>query len=437
MLQRTTFRKVFPITLCAALLCAMIVPVCALWGRKEAAPAPSTLTRNVVFGDTLSFRAEDFSLSGGDSLAHLTVTALPDPNSGILTVGDQAVATGAVIHAQALHGLRFQPIPATTATTASFTVVPTFSSGAQGDGVSVNIHLLSAPNQSPIAENLSLKTYKNVSITGRLQASDADSDTVTYQLTSSPARGSVTLKEDGSGSFVYTPYENKTGKDSFTYVAVDSTGNISNTAKVSLRIEKAATSVTYADMAGHPAHHAAIRLAEENLLVGTQVNGLYFFAPDTPVSRSQFLSLAMSVAGLDPLKQVSLTGFADDSAIPTWSKGYVSSALMAGVVSGTHDELGQAVFCPQRPITYAEAAAILDKLLNVSNVAVESWSAAGIPQATQSHWAAQSASDLACAGILTLSDRAEYLDSPLSRADAAQLLSNSLDLLGSREHKWF
>lgn len=437
-MQRTASRRLLLAALCVTLTCTMIAPAYAFWGKRETAvPTLSELTRSVVFGDTLTFRAEDFAASDGDKLTQLTIAALPDPNSGILTMGDQAVEPGTVIHAQAVNGLRFQPVSATTATTASFTVIPTFSSGTQGTGVAVNIHLLSAPNQSPIAENLSLRTYKNVAITGRLQASDADGDPLTFQLTSSPARGSVTISEDGSGSFVYTPYEDKSGKDSFTYVAVDRAGNISNPAKVSLRIEKAATSITYADMAGHPAHHAAIRLAEEDLLVGAQVNGLYFFAPDTPVSRSQFLALAMSVSGLDPLKQVSLTGFADDSAIPTWSKGYVSSALMAGAISGTHNELGQAVFCAERPITCGEAAAILDKLLAVSDVAVESWAAAGVPQSAQGHWAAQPAADLACAGILSLSDNAEPLDAPLSRADAAQLLSNSLDLLKNRDGKWF
>ena len=34
------------------------------------------------------------------------------------------------------------------------------------------------------------------------------------------------MPEDGSSEFVYTPYENKTGKDSFTYVAVDAVGKL-------------------------------------------------------------------------------------------------------------------------------------------------------------------------------------------------------------------
>ena len=58
------------------------------------------------------------------------------------------------------------------------------------------------------------------------------------------------------------------GKDSFSYVAVDQAGNVSQPAEVSVKIEKPRTEVTYADMAGHPAHKAAITLAEEGIFVG-------------------------------------------------------------------------------------------------------------------------------------------------------------------------
>ena len=45
-------------------------------------------------------------------------------------------------------------------------------------------------------------------------------------------------------------------------------------------------------------------------------------------------SLAMAAAGLEPMEDVTVTGFSDDAAIPTWAKGCVSSALSAGVIQG-------------------------------------------------------------------------------------------------------
>ena len=127
--------------------------------------------------------------------------------------------------------------------------------------MSVGLYLLTAQNAAPIAENLELSTYKNVAITGTFAATDPEGDLITFRLVDKPKRGAVTLSEDGSAEFVYTPYENKTGKDSFTYVAVDAVGNTSAPATVKVKIEKANTKVTYADMDGVPAYRAALRLA--------------------------------------------------------------------------------------------------------------------------------------------------------------------------------
>lgn len=97
----------------------------------------------------------------------------------------------------------------------------------------------------PIAENLSLTTYKNVAVTGTLSAVDPEGDPVIFRVTKNPARGELTFGEEGGAKFTYTPYENKLGKDSFEYVAEDSQGNVSQPAIVSIRISKADTKVTY------------------------------------------------------------------------------------------------------------------------------------------------------------------------------------------------
>ena len=294
-------------------------------------------------------------------------------------------------------------------------------------------------NQAPIAKHLSVTTYKNTEVTGYFSATDPEDDSITYQLTSTPARGSVAIAEDGTGRFVFTPYENKTGKDSFTYVAVDVHGNISNPGKVSLKIEKKAGKVAYSDMAGNGAHKAAVRLAKEGIFTGSCVNGKYFFQPEQHVSRSQFLSMAMAVSGHEALHEVNMTGFADDDSIPTWAKGYVAGALKCGAISGSRSPSGQMVFCPDDPVTCAEAAVMLDKLLGVSDVAVETWAAVGASPTDSNHWATASAIDLACAGILPIQvNDSDHLDAPLTRAQAALLLDSSLDLVASRQDSgWF
>ena len=114
----------------------------------------------------------------------------------------------------------------------------------------------------PIAENFSLTTNRDVAVSGTFSAVDPEGDPLTFRVTKNPARGAITFAEEGSARFTYTPYENKTGKDSFTYVAEDGEGNVSQPAVVSIKIQKPDTKVTYSDMAGNPAHKAAIALAE-------------------------------------------------------------------------------------------------------------------------------------------------------------------------------
>ena len=435
MKQFPHFRRGLAAALILLLVCALPLPASAFfWNRDSGTPALRSFSKNGLIGSTISFAPEDFALSGdsGATLRSITVTALPDVGAGTLCVGSQPVGLGASIDATALEGLRFQSAQNPTVTTTSFLFTPLFSTGQQGEEVTVTLYLLAQENQVPVARNMELVTYKNVPITGYFDAVDSDGDPLTFQLTSTPARGSVALAEDGSSRFVYTPYENKTGSDSFTYVAVDTAGNTSPEAKVSLRIEKPDTKVTYADLEGHEAQKAAIRLAEEGIYVGRYVNGRYFFDPDQAVSRAQFLTMAMAATGLEELEDVALTGFSDDASIPAWAKGPVSAALKAGAIQGSRDESGAPVFGAGEAVTRAEAAVILDNLLDVTDVPVEVFSSGA-----EGHWAAQAVANLSASGVLSgeQGDGAQ-LSGQLTLAQAAQMLDGALDVMDAREGGW-
>ena len=288
-------------------------------------------------------------------------------------------------------------------------------------------------NHPPIAKNMELDTYKNVSITGYFDAMDHEGAPLTFRITSDPVRGSLSPAEDGSGRFVYTPYENKTGRDRFTYVAIDEAGNLSPEAHVTIRIRKPDTYVTYADLDGNPAHKAAVRLAEKNILVGQSVNGQYFFHPEQAVSRAQFLTMAMAATGTEPMEGVTLTGFSDDGDIPAWAKGNVSAALRAGVVHGGRDSTGAPVFEAERTITRAEAAVMLDRLLNIADVPAEVFSPDG-----GRHWASQAAANLTASGVLRPEEAAPSpLSQTLTLEDAALLLDGALEIMAQRDSLWF
>ena len=285
-------------------------------------------------------------------------------------------------------------------------------------------------NAAPIAEHLTLTTYRDVAIASRFAAVDPDGDPVTFQIVDSPARGQVTVDETDTAAFWYTPYEGKKGKDSFTYVAVDSNGNVSEPAKVSITIEKQSTKVFYSDMEGDEAHYAALHLAETGIYVGRQMGGLYYFDPQETFSREEFLAMAMSAAGVDPLADVTITGFYDDQSIPTWAKGYVSAALMDGTVLGSYNEQNQIIFNSGAAITVAEATVILDRLMNVGDVSVETSAAGVVPV-----WASQSAANMETVSVLPAQ---ADLNETLTRAQAAQMLCAMQEVLDSREDGgWF
>ena len=104
--------------------------------------------------------------------------------------------------------------------------VPALALFRWDDGVKDDLSL-------PTAENFSLVTERDVAISAELSG-----EVLEFRITKRPARGAVTLAEEGSARFTYTPYENKTGRDHFTYVAVDPAGNTSHPAVVSIRIQK-------------------------------------------------------------------------------------------------------------------------------------------------------------------------------------------------------
>lgn len=434
-MKHSSLRRAAAPLLALALAFSLALPASAFfWSKKTDAPYVADFSKNGLIGSVIVFSPEDFVVKPDSktALSGITIDVLPDPGAGSLCVGDQPVTQGSFIDAAALAGLRFQSAKTPTVTTTALLFTPSFPSAQKAPQATATLYLLTETNNPPVARNMELTTYKNVAITGYFDAVDGEGDALTFQLTSTPARGAVTLADDGSSQFVYTPYENKTGSDSFTYVAIDPAGNTSPEAKVSLRINKPDTKVTYSDLDGHPVRKSAIRLAEEGIYVGRYVDGRYFFDPDQAVTRAQFLTMAMSVAGLEDLDGVTLTGFSDDDSIPTWAKGAVSAALKAGVVQGSRDENGAPVFGAEAAISRAEAAVMLDNLLEIIDVPVAVFSSGDT-----GHWAAQSAANLSASGIIRAETAgAVQLADTLTMADAAEMLDGALALMETRGGSW-
>ena len=271
------------------------------------------------------------------------------------------------------------------------------------------------PEGAPQVWDLEIRTYRDIPGQGQFLASDPEGEEMTFALVDEPRKGTVVI--DGS-SFTYTPDEGITGSDRFTYTATDSQGHVSAPAKVSIAIDKPRSGVTYADTEGCSAAWAAQRLAEKGIFTGGKIGDLYYFQPDQPVSRSEFLAMALETAGRE-VTSVTMTGFCDDGAIPTWAKAYAAAAAADGVIQGSATPEGVA-FRGEAPITFNEAATILDRVLDLGDVDLDVWYAdrTGTPS-----WAAQAVGNMESVNVLSAgSFGSQTMEQAVTRADAAKML---------------
>lgn len=276
--------------------------------------------------------------------------------------------------------------------------------------------------------DLEIRTYQGVPCQGTLETADPAGADVTFSIVEQPRKGAVTL--DGA-NFVYTPKERAAGTDCFSYAAVDGEGNVSAPATVKITIEKVKSGVTYADT--EPATAAAAQcLAEKGIFTGAKIGETWYFEPERTVSRGEFLAMVLETTGSD-VTDVTMTGFFDDDAIPTWAKGYASAAVAEGIIQGKPTEDG-AVFSCDEAISFSEAATVLNRALDLGDVELEVWFAdrEAVPS-----WAAQAVGNMEALNVLCVgSFGSDGLEQPVTRGEAAQMLAAAGTLLHGADSAW-
>ncbi|MBQ8852341.1 MAG: S-layer homology domain-containing protein [Oscillibacter sp.] len=278
-----------------------------------------------------------------------------------------------------------------------------------------------AAEGAPTVRDITVKTYRDIPYSAQFLGSDAEGEDMTFAVVDQPRKGTVTI--DGV-NFVYTPNEGVTGGDSFTYAATDSAGNTSVPATVTVTIQKTKSGVTYADTDAKSAC-AAQELAEAGIFTGSKIGEKWYFEPEEAVSRSEFLAMTMEMSGRN-VTTVTMTGFTDDAAIPTWAKAYAAAGVADGIVQGSAAGGGVA-FRSEEPITFNEAAAILNRVLEIENVDLEVWYA---DRESVPTWAAQAVGNLEAVSVLQAgSFGSPVMEEAVTRADAARMLSSAGALL--------
>lgn len=346
------------------------------------------------------FATEETPLSG------VCITSLPDTSTGTVLLGNRVLRAGDILTASQLDQLTFHPLRTQEDTQAVISYLPIYENRVEKTAA-MTIGIRGKEDKAPVAQDLSIETYKNLPNDGVLKASDPEGQALTYTVVRGPKRGTVEVKADGT--FTYTPKKNKVGVDSFTYTAADPAGNVSRTATVTVQILKPSDSRQYADTVGLTCRFEAEWLRNTGLFVGEQVGGNACFYPDKAVSREEFLTMVVKVLDI-PLEDTESVQLS--ATTPQWLKPYLAAAQRSGLLAGWEDTVNLS-----EPITGAEAAVMLQNALDltVSSAVLEAEQTAAKDEQIPS-WAFASLTVMAENGIsLSAND-------PLTRGEAAQAL---------------
>ena len=158
------------------------------------------------------------------------------------------------------------------------TYLVTLSEGQRGVATRPVTITLLGTNDAPIAEDESVAMRAGRAISGTLEATDVDSETLSFATVTGPAHGRLSLGADGA--YCYTPDAGFRGTDSFTYRASDGSLD-SNLATITLSVMGGAAPVitsggrTILNLTAAPSGKVLTPLAASYLTAGNSlVDGL-------------------------------------------------------------------------------------------------------------------------------------------------------------------
>lgn len=358
-----------------------------------------------LYNDEYCFSEADFSSDAMGAADGIFITGVPEKKTALIRLGNRTVLPGDVLDENSISRLRLVPA-CDRSCNAVLTYCPIYGSSL-GDPAELTIRIQSGKNETPRAENYQFETYKNIENNGKLSGSDPENGELTFRLADPPKRGTVKLEPDGT--FLYTPSKNKVGEDLFTFTVTDEAGNVSKPATVNITILNPSDQMTFADMEGNPDCFEAVWMEQTGLCSGRMIGTEYCFCPEEPVSRGEFLVMAMKLMEVPEDGDTVLPAFSKEEQVPAWLQPYLTGALRRGVLRGETD--GETLrFRLNENITGQEAAVVLQNVLELPVPAAR-------PETMQPPWAAKAVMALTDAGICS-----PYSSRPVTRLEAAKLL---------------
>ena len=393
---------------------ALLSPAMSILAEK------GEMAKAALAGESIKFTAEDFArVMNIESVSSITVTELPPITDGELRVGAAVITGEQTLSAASVALMTFSS--SNSVKTSQFK----FKVNDLPYEMTCKLYSLEKENYAPTLAYAPLtavevSTYEDVSCFGRLPCYDPDGDETRIEVVSYPKKGVLVIEDSALGTYRYIPYENATGKDSFTCVAIDRYGNYSAAREVSLEIKRSEMSEKYVDLADSPYQSSALAMTEKGIMGGTQVGSSLYFYPDREVSRAEFVVMAMNAAGITDIAKVSSTVFSDDAEIPSGMKSYVATAYELGYIKGSEDENGRLCFEPSRSITRAEAAVMLGNILGAATPTMKPTLAdeSEIPA-----WAQSSVYAMVEMGVLEATETGVSPHEKLTRGSTADILA--------------
>lgn len=225
-------------------------------------------------------------------------------------------------------------------------------------------------NDPPIAQAKSIEIQEDIEVVISLEAQDADGDTLSYSIGSSPLHGQ--LLHQGDNQFRYIPAPNFNGSDSFTYAASDGV-LISNEAVVSIEViavndnpsivSQPITAVaenspySYAldaldvdgDTLGYVLISAPAGMTIDPVSGEILWNSANEFVQSVAVTNTRCYSLAESTAGVDESIRTDLADLrvGDLEIQPVLSGSFSLSAMVTNVGLASSDEITNVKFYSQ------------------------------------------------------------------------------------------
>ena len=330
---------------CALMLCLLSLGI-------------STSALEVDCDSTYCFSVEDFT--GAESLRGICITQLPDAKTGTVMLGSRVLRPGDILTADQMAKMTFSPLETQQDQGAVVTYLPIYENRVAAAATTV-ISIRGKTNQAPIAEDSTVETYKNLPNHGTLKVTDPEGGQLTYSVMRQPKRGAVEIRADGT--FLYTPKKNKVGVDSFTFTAADPAGNVSREATVTVSILKPTDATQYTDTVGSSCRFEAEWMKNTGLFEGEKIGGMQCFREDRPVSKGEFLAMAVKSLGLPVEQDATYTGYTDQ--VPQWLQPYLAAAMRAGLTASLPISETGALGIDD-PVSGAEAAVMLQNAMDLS-----------------------------------------------------------------------